>query len=326
VLIVIWSTERLLDGMVGLVALLRATPFVIAGIFSGLEAENIAVGVVATRQGHAEIALGTVFGGGSFIVCVALGLGAVLFPLTVRLPQGVLVVVATAPLLAGVALIGGTTSRAAGLVLLVAFGASMWYLVRASRDHDFLGGEADEIREHAAHQTWSRPVALTLVGLVVLTLGAELVNYGADGVIRRFAFPAAVMGAIITPAAIEAEEVIRQAVPSREGRHDVPAGNLVGTLLYFVLLNLGLIAVAARVHVPHRVVVLDWPVLIGVTWLAIIFLSRGGVSRTQGAVLLAAYAGDIAASILGGNGRHRRAPMVPIHGLSGNGLDVAVRR
>jgi hypothetical protein len=29
------------------------------------------------------------------------------------------------------------------------------------------------------------------------------------------------MGMIITPAAIEAEEVIRQAVPSREGRHDV---------------------------------------------------------------------------------------------------------
>jgi hypothetical protein len=50
VVIVIGSTEMLLDGMVGLAALLRAAPFVIAGIFSGLEAENIAVGVVAARQ------------------------------------------------------------------------------------------------------------------------------------------------------------------------------------------------------------------------------------------------------------------------------------
>jgi hypothetical protein len=57
---------------------------VIAGIFSGLEAENVAVGVVAAHAQHSEIALGTVFGGGSFIVCVALGLGAVLFPLRGR--------------------------------------------------------------------------------------------------------------------------------------------------------------------------------------------------------------------------------------------------
>ena len=35
------------------------------------------------------------------------------------------------------------------------------------------------------------------------------------------------------------EEVIRQAIPAREGRPDVSAGNLVGTVIYFVLFNLG---------------------------------------------------------------------------------------
>lgn len=295
VVIVVWSTETLLDGMVGLASVLRATPFVIAGIFSGLEAENIAVGLVAARQGHALIALGTVFGGASFLVCVALGLGAVLFPLKVALPKGVLVLVVAAPVLAGAALIGGITSRAAGVVLLAAFAVGMWYLVRAARDHDFLiGAEADK----TSTQRWWRPVALTLFGLAVLTLGAELVNYGANGIISHFAFSAAIMGMIITPAAIEAEEVIRQAVPSKEGHHDVAAGNFVGTLLYFVLLNLGLIAIAAPVQVPHRVIVLDWPFLIGATVLAVAFLSRGRLTRAQGAVLLVAYAGYITASIL----------------------------
>src|ERR1700682_2853648 len=219
VVIVIWSTELLLDGMVGLAALLGAAPFVIAGIFSGLEAENVAVGVVAARDGHSEIALGTVFGGGTFIVCVALGLGAVLFPLKVSLPRGILLLLAAAPGLAGVALIGGTTSRTAGVVLLGAFGASMWYLVRASKDHDFLGREADEIREESAKPPrWWKPVALTIFGLAVITLGAELVNYGANGIIGHLAFPAAVMGMIITPAAIEAEEV----TPSRSGPRGAP--------------------------------------------------------------------------------------------------------
>jgi cation:H+ antiporter len=300
VLIVIWSTERLLDGMVGLAGLLGAAPFVIAGIFSGLEAENVAVGVVAARDRHSEIALGTVFGGGTFVICVALGLGAVLFPLKVSLPRGILLLLAATPVLAGVALIGAHTSRAAGVVLLGAFAASMWYLVRASNDHDFLAAEADEIHhdETTEPQRWWKPVALTAFGLLVITVGAELVNYGANGIIGHFAVPAALMGMIITPAAIESEEVIRQAVPAREGRHDVAAGNLVGTLLYFVLFNLGLIAVAVPVPVPHRVVVLDWPFLIGATWLATAFLSRGRLTRIQGAVLLTVYGAYIVASIL----------------------------
>jgi hypothetical protein len=49
VVVVVWSTERPLEGMVGLAALLRLAPFAIAGIFSGLEAENVAVGLIAAH-------------------------------------------------------------------------------------------------------------------------------------------------------------------------------------------------------------------------------------------------------------------------------------
>jgi cation:H+ antiporter len=299
VVVVVWSTERLLEGMVGLAALLRAAPFVIAVIFSGLEAENVAVGVVAARSGHTEIALGTVFGGGSFLVCVALGLAAVLFPLRVRLPRGVLVLLAVTPMAGGLALIGGTSSRLAGAALLIIFVGGMAYLVRVSRRHDFFGEDAAEVREAAQRPgRWWRPVGLTVLGLAVITAGAELVNYGADSLIQRFSFPATLMGMVITPAAIEAEEVIRQAVPSREGRHDVAAGNLVGTLIYFVLFNLGLIALVAPVAVPHHVVVLDWPFLIGVTWLATAFLWRGRLTRWHGATLLLLYAGYATTHVL----------------------------
>jgi len=61
VVVVVWSTDRLLAGMVGLATLLRLAPFAIAGIFSGLEAENVAVGLVAAHGGVAALALGTVF-------------------------------------------------------------------------------------------------------------------------------------------------------------------------------------------------------------------------------------------------------------------------
>src|SRR5918912_401909 len=84
--VVIWATERLLEGLVGLARLLRVSTFAIAAILSGFEAENVAVGLAAARREAAELALGTVFGVAVFLVCVALGLGALFYPLRVTLP------------------------------------------------------------------------------------------------------------------------------------------------------------------------------------------------------------------------------------------------
>src|SRR5256885_15827975 len=92
VLLAIWATERLLEGLVGLSMALRLSAFAVGAVLSGFEAENIAVGLAAGRNGVASVALGTVFGGAIFLVCVALGLGALLFPLDVRLPRGVFLV------------------------------------------------------------------------------------------------------------------------------------------------------------------------------------------------------------------------------------------
>lgn len=289
VAVVIWATERLLEGLVGLARLLQVSAFAVAAILSGFEAENVAVGLAAARRGASEVALGTVFGGAIFLVCVALGLGAVLYPLQVRLPRGFLVLMASCPVVVGVGLVGGTTARLAGAALLLAFALAIAYLVVASRDHAFL--ESEEVRE-AGEKQRSLPAAagLTVLGLVVIALGGELVTRGAEGIISVFGLSALLVGMVITPAAIEIEEVIRQAVPAREGRPEVSAGNLVGTLLYFLWFNLGLISLLVPVRVDPQVVAFDWPFLVAITWLATLFFARGRVGRTEGAVLVLAYA------------------------------------
>jgi cation:H+ antiporter len=293
VVVVVWATERLLEGLVGLAGLLRVSAFAIAAILSGFEAENVAVGLAAARRGTEEVALGTVFGGAIFLVCVALGLGALLYPLRVRLPRGFLVLMAACPMLVGVGLIGGRTDRLAGVLLLLAFAAAIVYLVRASRDHAFL--ESEEVRE-AEEKRYSYPKAagLTVLGLVVIAVGGELVTEGGEGIVSTFGLSALLVGMVVTPAAIEVEEVIRQAVPAREGRPEVLAGNLVGTHLYFLWFNLGLIALIFPVEVDPQVIAFDWPYLVAVTWLATFFFARGrvgrGVGRVEGALLVLAYA------------------------------------
>jgi cation:H+ antiporter len=164
----------------------------------------------------------------------------------------------------------------------------MAYLVVVSRHRQFLLSKEVAQTQEKQRLLWLA-LMLTVVGILVIGSGGELVAQGAQGLIVTLGVPALLMGMVVTPATIELEEVIRQAVPSKRGRHDVSAGNLVGTLLYFVLCNLGLIVLLVPVRVDPLVVRLDWPALVLVTWVATAFLWRGRVGRTAGLLLIAAY-------------------------------------
>ncbi len=74
VLLAVWATE----GLVGLSVALRLSAFAVGAVLSGFEVENVAVGLAAGARGTAPVALGTVFGGAIFLVCVALGVSAAL--------------------------------------------------------------------------------------------------------------------------------------------------------------------------------------------------------------------------------------------------------
>lgn len=299
VVLAVWATERLLEGLVGLAFALRLSAFAVGAVLSGFEVENVAVGVAAGAREAGAVALGTVFGGAIFLVCVALGVGALLFPLEVRLPRGVIAVFAASPLLVGLGVLAPVTPRWAGAVLLLAFAAAIAYIVAVSRRHRFL--DSDEVEEVGEQErSFGAAAALAVVGLVAIAVGGDLVARGAEGMIGALGLPALLVGMVMTPAAIELEEVIRQAVPSGHGRHDVSAGNLVGTLLYFLLFNPGLIALLTPVRVDPLVRTLDWPFAVAVTWFAAAMLWRGRVGRPAGALLLAAYAAYITLHVIFG--------------------------
>ncbi len=282
--IVIFATERLLDGLVGVAAALRVAPFVASVILSGLEAENIAVGLAAGQRGASDIALGTAIGGATFLLCMALGLGALIAPLRVRLPRGIVALLPIAAVLAGLPLLSGSTPRWTGLVLLLAFGLAIGYLVRAAHGHAF--APEREAAPTAPARPLGRALLLTLVGIAAIAAGGELVAIGAEGLIATLGLGSGLMGMVITPAAIEAEEVVRQVVPARRGFAEVSAGNVIGTVLYFTLFNLGLIALLTPVSVSDRVRLVDWPFLVGAALLAAVFLLRGRVGRLEGLVLV----------------------------------------
>jgi len=292
--LVIAATEALVKGLVGVSQALRIAPFVASALLSGLEAENIAVGLAAGHAGLAEVALGTAYGGAIFMLTVALGLGVLVAPLEIKLPAPMPWLLPGAAVLAGLPLARTTTPRWAGVLLLAAFALAAVYLVSAAKDRELMA-VTEEPR--GWQQTWWGATGLTIGGLAVITAGGLLVERGASGLISTAGLPAALVGMVISPAVIESEEVIRQAVPAKMGFSDIAAGNLIGTVLYFTLLNLGLITLLTPVAVPATVRTLDWPVLAGVSLLVAVLLARGRLTRAHGLFLLAIEAGYVAAHV-----------------------------
>lgn len=66
------------------------------------------------------------------------------------------------------------------------------------------------------------------------------------------------------------------------GFSDIAAGNLIGIVLIFHLVNLGLITALTPVTVPATVRTLDWPVLVGVSLLVAVLLARGRLTPPTG--------------------------------------------
>lgn len=131
--LVIAATESLVKGLVGVSRALRIAPFVASALLSGLEAENIAVGLAAGHAKLAEVALGTAYGGAIFMLTVALGLGVLVAPLTIQLPAPVPWLVPGAA------------------VLLAAFGSAAAYLAVAGRSRQFMAVKEEP---RGWQQTW----------------------------------------------------------------------------------------------------------------------------------------------------------------------------
>jgi cation:H+ antiporter len=97
---------------------------------------------------------------------------------------------------------------------------------------------------------------------------------------------------------VEAEEIGRVAVPSRRGRGDVALANVLGTIVHFVALNSGVIALVRPLRLDSDTVRLHLPAAAGATLLTCGLIAwRRGVGRFEGLVLVALYAAYVGAAI-----------------------------
>ncbi|WP_085616936.1 calcium/sodium antiporter [Thalassospira alkalitolerans] len=297
--------EFIVRGAVGL-ALLMGVSKVIVGltvVAAGTSAPEFVVSLNAALGDSGDIAMGNVVGSNIANILLILGAAAILKPIaaskTMILRDGGTMLLGTV-LFIGLCLFGVIDRWAGGIMLLVL--AAIWYF---TYQHDMKNpGDARDLHEEEVDEVgevpkgWMKPVVTTLVGIVALTFGADLLVDGGVTVARQFGVSEAVIGLTLVAFGTSLPELAASIVAALRGHSDVALGNVVGSNLLNLLVIIGGVSLIAPIAVPDQILRSDLWIMLAVTVvLLIVGYFMRGISRVTGMVFVAAYIGYVASLV-----------------------------
>lgn len=137
-------------------------------------------------------------------------------------------------------------------------------------------------------------IGFFVLGLVVLSVGAEVFVRGASRLAAIAGIPPLVIGLTVVGFGTSAPEVAVSVQSALSGQGDLAIGNVVGSNIANVLLVLGVSAAIAPLIVSQQLVRFDVPLMIGVSLLLLCVSLDGTVGRLDGVLFVAgsvAYTG-----------------------------------
>jgi cation:H+ antiporter len=272
----------------------------------GTSAPELALNVVSSLKGRSDLAVGNVVGANICNMALVLGTCALLRPLRVgdQLIRVELWLNAAMLGLLGVFGLAGTGYERweAGL-LLGAFGAySAWTITSGLRErqqeHAALVPEQEPEGYPLPPMSWWRIGTLFAGGLGLLSFGGSLASDAAVGLAEAAGVPRSVVAVTVVSLGTTLPETVTGVLAVRRGQVDLAMGNAIGSCLF----NAGAIfGIAGLISPPGAAAApasadlsLAVMMALAVLLLPIARTHSRHVSRAEGAVLLAAYAGFLA--------------------------------
>lgn len=133
-------------------------------------------------------------------------------------------------------------------------------------------------------------LAIAIVAAIGMTVGSELAVEGAKELLALLGVTGLAFGATVMSFIASLEELFLTVEPVRQGRPHIGVGNVVGSMLFFVSANAGLIAIVRPLNTAGTVVTVHWPFFFGTMLVVAAAFYRGNVGRPTGILLLGAYA------------------------------------
>ncbi|MFH1631432.1 MAG: calcium/sodium antiporter [bacterium] len=310
--LVIKGADYLVDGASDIAKRLKVSSLVIGltVVAFGTSAPELAVNIFSAIGGHTEIALGNV--NGSNIANILLILGAAGMVATIPIQSRTVIKEVPFMILSGVVLVllmldtvlegapAGMISRIDGLVLIAFFSIFIYYLFLSSKDVS--GAKVEK-----AKRSFLAATGLSIFGIGGLLIGGQLTVSGASGLALGFGVSETLIAVTIVALGTSLPELVTAVVAARKGETDIAVGNIIGSVVFNILLILGATAVITPIAVLS-VNIVDALVSLGamLLLLAAIFIrsdSRDGmrsIYKTESVIFLILYAAYIVYAVMRG--------------------------
>lgn len=281
----------------------------------GTSAPELAAGIGASLRTTADqplvnqLALGAVVGSNIANVGLILGVGACLFPIVsgraVRRREIPLMLLAMG--MGCLVMLGGSITRPEGAVLFGCVCLYTWDAYAAARRGKAIAmiepPHEEEIEQELARERtprwWVRHVLMVVVGIVGLTGGAELLVRGSVSIATTLGVSQMVIGLTMVALGTSLPELATAISAARKKHTEILLGNVIGSNVFNTLCVLGATSLVRPIEVPRSTLVVDAPVMMGVSALAwVAVLTRKHMGRVEGVVLLMAYAGYVSWVVL----------------------------
>ena len=267
----------------------------------GTSTPELVSSVQAAFLGSPGVAVGNVVGSNIANILLILGMSALIAPIVVErtafLRDGLVVFVATLAII-GVSLTG-EFGRIAGAGFLAAITLYIIYAFVTERKAPHSPQAEHHIAEAAALPAGPKSpmldIVMAIAGLALLIIGAKFLVTGALSVAGKLGVSETIIGLTVVAVGTSLPELVTSVMAASRGKSSLALGNVIGSNIYNIFGIMGTTALIHPVAAPAEIVAFDNWVMLGATLLLIVFsLTKGKISRIEGAALVAAYAAYIA--------------------------------
>ena len=276
----------LVNGASGLARRAGMSTFAVAAtvVAMGTSSPELVVTLVAAFTGSNEVALGNVIGSNIANLALVLGLSCLFVELVV--PKSLRKIDYPFMLfLTGLLYIqsfDGTLGRFDGFILAVACAGYLHYTV--TTPHETV--EAPGTEMPSTGRSWG----LTLVGIVIVLVGAKLLVTSSIAVARHYGVREIVIGLTLVAVGSSLPELATSVVAAFRRESDIMIGNVVGSNIINIGMVLGLVSMIRPIPVPPGTTEYEYPVLLGITIIPLVIIRRyGTIPRWAAVGILALY-------------------------------------
>ena len=264
------GADWFVDGAAGIAEKLRVPQLVIGLtiVAFGTSAPELATSIISAVQGDVGIAIGNIVGSNITNVLLILGLAAVIANLpvhkdTLRIDFPVLIGSSALLLLCG---LNGTLERWEGILFFVISVvytvALIWIALKQrkseneyalaleNREEVIIPDDGDKEEPKTAYGRWYKAmkehtwflIVVTIVGLAIVVLGANLAVESATAIAEKFGVSSRIIGLTVVAIGTSLPELVTCVVAATKGDTDIAVGDIVGSCIFNVIRTLGIAA------------------------------------------------------------------------------------